>query len=376
MGILSEKDFIKKEKILNEISYKAGERQKADVMDSHDMRYVESGDFCANLHIHTKHSDGIMTVEQLIQKAGEIPNMLIAITDHDTIDGCKTALEIRPDNIDLALGVEISTVAINFPKQPKPLPIHLLVYGINPDNKELSQFLDRKRDLKLQLAKDTIINLNNALPEYSFTLEEAALCHPMILKGQDEIAHPMKKYTCGKILLNHFFPNADFSYEKPFFKYKYLFGQDPFAICYKRALEMYSGCSLPLIPDYISEKIQIAKDIYIQSHPSIGKMLDAFSSFEETVEFIASLDCGVMSIAHPARTRAYTPEFYTYLFNNFKKFGKDKAMFFEKYYQSYEGRYFQEWSPLINRTAENFNLLSTGGMDSHGSSVTSRCPHY
>lgn len=376
MGILSEKDFIEKVKNLNEVSFKAGERSKPELMDSHDMRYVESGDFCANLHIHTQHSDGIMTVDNLIEKAQEIPSMLVAITDHDTINGCKEAVKICPDNINLVLGVEISTVAINFPKQQKPLPIHLLVYGIDPFDEKLNSFLDKKRKLKLQLAKDTIKNLNKALPEYNFTLEEASLCHPMILKGQDEIAHPMKKYTCGKILLSHYFPNADFSYEEPFFKYKYLFGTDSFVICYKRALEMFTKCSLPLIPEEISNKIQLAKDIYSQSHPTIGGMLEPFSSFEETVEFITTLNSGVMSIAHPARTRAYTPEFYTYLFNNFKKYGKDKAMFFEKYYQSYDGKYFLEWNPIINRTAECFNLLATGGMDSHGTSITYRCPHY
>lgn len=373
MGILSEKDFIEKVKSLSEISFKAGERKQPEIMDSHDFRYVQSGEFCANLHIHTKHSDGIMTVQELLDQS---KNRLIAITDHDTIDGCKKAVELCPDNVDLALGVEISTVAINFPKQPKPLAIHLLVYGIDPFDEKLNNFLDTKRELKLQLAKDTIKRLNEALPEYNFTLEEASLCHPMILKGQDEVAHPMKKYTIGKILLNYFFPNADFSYEKPFFKYKYLFGTDSFTICYKRALELYAGCSLPLIPDDILNKIEIAKEIYTQSHPSIGKMLEPFSSFEETVEFVTTLNSGVMSIAHPARTKAYTPEFYTYLFNNFKKFGKEKAMFFEKYYQSYDGKYFREWCPIINRTAESFNLLATGGMDSHGFGITARCPHY
>ena len=44
----------------------------------------------------------------------------------------------------------------------------------------------------------------------------------MILKGEDEVAHPLKKYTSGKILLDYYFPNADFSYEKPIYKFKYI----------------------------------------------------------------------------------------------------------------------------------------------------------
>ena len=81
-----------------------------------------------------------------------------------------------------------------------------------------------------------------------------------------------------------------------------------------------------------------------------------------------------MSIAHPLRTKAYVPEFYNYLFYNFKKYGKDKACFYEKYYQSYEDRYFIEWAPVLDRAAEG--LLPTGGYDSHGDNIISRSSHY
>lgn len=374
MGILSEKDFITRVKTFDDISYKVGERANPEIIDTHDTRYLDSGKFCANLHIHTQYSDGIMTIPEFIDKTEKIPNMFSIITDHDTIDGIKELYEINP-NIDICSGVEISTVALKFPKQPKPLPIHLLVYSFDPYNKELNELLDYKRDLKLKLAKDTIEKLNEALPEYNFTLEEAAKCHPMIAKGQDEIAHPLKKYTSAKIILNHYFPNADFSYEEPIYKFKYLFkGKEPYHITYKIALEMYTQCSLPLVPDSVDEKVKKAREIYLAAHPTVGHNLEPFCSFEETVEFISKLDCGVMSIAHPARTRAYVPEFYNYLFYNFKKYGKDKALFYEKYYQSYEDRYFIEWQPVIDGAAKG--LIPTGGYDSHGLNIISRSAHY
>ena len=131
---------------------------------------------------------------------------------------------------------------------------------------------------------------------------------------------------------------------------------------------------MPLIPDNILEEISKAREIYLSAHPSIGKMLEPFSSFEETVDFISKLDSGVMSIAHPARTKAYTPEFYNYLFYNFKRYGKDKALFYEKYYQSYEDRYFLEWKEVIENAAEG--LFATGGLDSHGHNITYRSSHY
>ena len=66
--MISEDEFISRVTSLKELSFKPGERVKPDVMDSHDMPYVESGDFCANLHIHTKDSDGMLTVKELIEK--------------------------------------------------------------------------------------------------------------------------------------------------------------------------------------------------------------------------------------------------------------------------------------------------------------------
>lgn len=380
MGIINEKDFIKQVSAMNKNSFVPGERTNIAAIDTHDLRYFESGEFCANLHVHTQYSDGTMSIRELLENAEKAtihnPNFLIAITDHDTIDGDKEACELINNykSANICLGLEISTIAINFPNQPKPLQVHLLVYGINPFDKKLDEYLITKRKLKFELANKTIEKLNNALPKYNFTLEEAAKCHNMVLKGQDEVAHPLKKYTSGKILLDYYFPNADFSYEKPIYKYKYLFkGKEPYHITYKKALELYIGHDLPPIPQEIENNINIAREIYLKAHPSIGKKLEPFSSFEDAVKFITTLDFGVMSIAHPARTKAYCPEFYEYLFGNFKKFGGDKAMFYEGFYQSYEGEYFQKWEYEIDKAAEKYGLKKTGGLDSHGKNLFYRC---
>ena len=84
MGILNEKDFIEKVKNLQEISFKAGERKNSEIMDSHDFRYVQSGEFYANLHIHTQFSDGTMTVRELLEKS---QNKFIAMTDPEAHGG-------------------------------------------------------------------------------------------------------------------------------------------------------------------------------------------------------------------------------------------------------------------------------------------------
>ena len=198
MGIVDEKDFIKRVKNLSDISFKPGERKDLNILDSHDFRYLESGEFKANLHIHTQYSDGTMTINELmdnVKKLSEKTNdLLIAITDHDTINGCKEAEKLinEYNNVNISFGLEISTVGINFPEQKKPVQIHLLIYGINPADKKLNNYLQTKREQKLLLSKETIQKLNEALPDYNFNIEEASKCHIMIAKGQDEVAHPLK----------------------------------------------------------------------------------------------------------------------------------------------------------------------------------------
>ena len=100
MGILSEKDFIERVKGFSELSFKAGEREKPNIVDTNDTRYVESGDFCANLHIHTKYSDGIMSIPELLTEAKKYKNVLVAITDHDTVESCKEAQKINDKDVD------------------------------------------------------------------------------------------------------------------------------------------------------------------------------------------------------------------------------------------------------------------------------------
>ncbi|MFR1673212.1 MAG: PHP domain-containing protein, partial [Candidatus Gastranaerophilaceae bacterium] len=211
-----------------ENSFKPGNRKDDLILDSHDFCYLENGEFKANLHCHTNHSDGLSDVKNILEQANKIADkngfFLLAITDHDTINGTLEALKIissNPDkykNLKVILGLEISTVAINFKNQKQPVSVHLLVYGINPFDKKLEEFLERKRKLKLELANKTINELNNELSDklgFKFSIEEAALIHEMVAKGQDEVSHPLKKYTSGNILCNFYCPDVDFTYDKP-----------------------------------------------------------------------------------------------------------------------------------------------------------------
>ena len=385
-------------KTLHRENFLPGTRRDKYVLDSHDFSNLKNGTFEANLHVHTLNSDGACNTEQILRHAEAIAKynsecgnpFMLAVTDHDTLDGAREAFEIFKSNpekfshLKLIPALEISTVETKLKNQTKPCAIHLLVYGINPYDNVLEDFLKEKSSLKLELTKNTLKELNKELSNdlgFEFTLQEAALAHEMIAKGFDEVKRPLMKYTCGKILHNYYIKNPDFTYEKPIRKYKQLFkSSEAYYKLYKKALELYIDTPLPPIPPEIENLILKAKSIYEKAHPTIGNIPTAFASFEETVKFIAGLDYGVMSIAHPARINIYTAksrseEVFFYIFENFKSAGGNKALFYEGYYGSYEGERTISLLETIDNAAKSFNLIPTGGLDSHGRDVITRCPY-
>ncbi len=81
-----------------------------------------------DLHIHTNHSDGTDTVQELFEKANAKNIEIISITDHDSVDAyfeLEKNLELRKlYNGKIIVGSEIKT---SFEK----VPIEILAYGID-----------------------------------------------------------------------------------------------------------------------------------------------------------------------------------------------------------------------------------------------------
>lgn len=64
----------------------------------------------ANLHTHSTHSDGEYTPSELVQTAKKEGYHAIALTDHDTITGCKELeAECRAAGLEYIFGAELST---------------------------------------------------------------------------------------------------------------------------------------------------------------------------------------------------------------------------------------------------------------------------
>ena len=101
----------------------------------------------ADLHIHSNHSDGTNTVKELINLAKDKNLDIIAITDHDTINGF---LEYKKLNIDYKViaGVELSTY-----HNGKSVHILGYFYDNNVDVEELINYLaimKEKRNIRIQ----------------------------------------------------------------------------------------------------------------------------------------------------------------------------------------------------------------------------------
>lgn len=113
---------------------------------------IRSGKYRANLHMHTTKSDGfVRVIERMIQaqKYAEthIKNgyMVIAITDHNTVNGAKEIIKILEKyphyfkNIKIVLGIEINSQYHVSKIIDRPIDIHVLLWAINPYDKFLNE---------------------------------------------------------------------------------------------------------------------------------------------------------------------------------------------------------------------------------------------
>ena len=64
----------------------------------------------ADLHLHTRYSDGSFTPRELVQHAARLGFTAIAVTDHDTINGIPEALAAGKElGVEVIPGVEITS---------------------------------------------------------------------------------------------------------------------------------------------------------------------------------------------------------------------------------------------------------------------------
>lgn len=99
----------------------------------------------ADLHLHSTYSDGTDSVEFIIDKAKVLGLGMIAITDHDTVDGVESALEYgKQKGIRVVSGVELSSYSTS--------DIHILGYNIEYRSSVLVSRLKELQKLRTERA--------------------------------------------------------------------------------------------------------------------------------------------------------------------------------------------------------------------------------
>ena len=121
-----------------------------------------------NLHLHTNFSDGEADFESLIKQAKDKNYKYISITDHNTVEGHKLYTD------------EILITGVEFDVWYKYIFFHLLAYGIDINNEDLTRFLaknksETEKDIVRIFAKRNIKDLIKAIHNAGGI---AVLAHP------------------------------------------------------------------------------------------------------------------------------------------------------------------------------------------------------
>jgi hypothetical protein len=108
----------------------------------------------ADLHLHTNFSDGTYTPEELAGHAGRCGFKAVALTDHDTMEGCE-----RMAAACLAGGVEFVPAA-ELTTEHSGHELHLLGYFLDAQNAELTGELARFQEVRRQRIYEMAGRLN------------------------------------------------------------------------------------------------------------------------------------------------------------------------------------------------------------------------
>jgi predicted metal-dependent phosphoesterase TrpH len=85
----------------------------------------------ADLHLHTLFSDGTFTPEELVERASKLGFAAIALTDHDTVEGCeRAAAACAAAQMEFIPGAELTA-------EHEDTEVHILAYLVDTQNQVL-----------------------------------------------------------------------------------------------------------------------------------------------------------------------------------------------------------------------------------------------
>ena len=113
-----------------------------------------------DFHMHSIYSDGVKSPEGLLRHALDCNLSMMALTDHDEINGIK-ALRTAQDQLDPEKTIKIIN-GCEFSADYKDKSIHILGYRFDETNKELRDFIEYFKSKREERIDEIIRRCNNA----------------------------------------------------------------------------------------------------------------------------------------------------------------------------------------------------------------------
>ncbi len=169
-------------------------------------------EFKADLHTHTTHSDGWLSVESLLRRAILHRIDALAITDHDTVSGYHEALEKNTKyGIRLIPGIELSAQYLEY-------EVHVLGYFFDTRNKKITEYVETLRDDRYRRCERIVENLRGT--GVDITMEDVKYECKGDMFGRPHIAKALIRKKIARNFTHafkDFLGNNSVSYEKKYF---------------------------------------------------------------------------------------------------------------------------------------------------------------
>jgi len=108
----------------------------------------------ADLHLHTQFSDGTFTPEELAGHGARLGFAALALTDHDTVEGCaRMAAACAAAGIEFIVGAELTA-------EHEDTEVHILGYFLDAENQTLLTEIARFQAVRQQRIHEMVARLN------------------------------------------------------------------------------------------------------------------------------------------------------------------------------------------------------------------------
>src|SRR5262245_11724578 len=146
----------------------------------------------ADLHLHTNFSDGTYTPEELTAQARVFGFKALALTDHDTMEGCaRMAAACHAAGIEFIAASELTA-------ELGDVELHLLGYFLDPENETLRTELAKFQQVRQHRIYEMVARLNElSIPLRAETVFELANCRS---PGRPHVARALvQEELCGSL---------------------------------------------------------------------------------------------------------------------------------------------------------------------------------